>query len=239
MLGFLGALLGDDHEVTLAWIAIIRRYETVESRLHYDIESKHGVRLDTELFVFHIQLILRDWLEDQTCTGQRFTVPEPDFYHHIKSFERQKNMHWLPSVNNVPALIALSSSPHLPAATPILADVTPMERRAQVVAAAAATPRVQTDVGTRMRDLIRHARFTGNSAFANTVCAHHVDEAMALSGGDASLSHITRGGARVAVCISWHAKGSCFQHCTRCATHAPLSYAELVTFNTWCEIAFA
>jgi hypothetical protein len=66
MLGLLGALLGDDPEVTLAWIPMLRGYEKVESRLHHEIESEHGVRLGPALFVFHIQLILRDWLEDQT-----------------------------------------------------------------------------------------------------------------------------------------------------------------------------
>jgi hypothetical protein len=104
---FLGALLEDDHLVTVAWNKILCRYERVDARLHKEIDSEYGSHLGTAIFVFHLQLILHNWFDFQMQTEQRFKVPAPDFAQRIKVFERQNNLHWLPSINNVPALLAL------------------------------------------------------------------------------------------------------------------------------------
>jgi hypothetical protein len=44
---------------------------------------------------------------ESTITGQRTPVPAPDFGQYLCVFERQNNLHWLPSVTNVLALLAL------------------------------------------------------------------------------------------------------------------------------------
>jgi hypothetical protein len=75
----------------------------MESHIQNEIDLEHGVRLTPGLFVFHLQLLLCDWLEEQTRTGQRFSVDAPDFAQHLRMFERQNNLNWLPLVNNVPA----------------------------------------------------------------------------------------------------------------------------------------
>jgi hypothetical protein len=109
MLGLLGALCGDEHYVTHAWGTILRRYERVEERLQHSMDLKHGPRLSPGLFVFHLQLILCDWFENQTGTGQRFNVPAPDFTEHIRTFERQNYLNWLRQ--NTTTLVAKSVPP--------------------------------------------------------------------------------------------------------------------------------
>jgi hypothetical protein len=104
-LALLGALCGDEHDVTLSWATMLRHFERVESRLPHAMDLEFGPRLAPALFVFHLQLIERDWFEEQMCTGQRFVVPAPEFAE--RTFERQNNLSWLPSVSNVPALFAL------------------------------------------------------------------------------------------------------------------------------------
>jgi hypothetical protein len=135
MLGLLGALCGNEHSVTVAWGTMLRRYERVERRLQHVMELEYGPRLIPGLFVFHIQLILSDWFEDHTRTGQRFTVPAPDFAKHIRTFERQNNLNWLPSV---PALFALCLVPR----TSTVTAPTRQQNNNREPAAPRAVPRV-------------------------------------------------------------------------------------------------
>jgi hypothetical protein len=182
MLGLLGALLREDHEVTSAWIEILRWYERVKYVLHHYINLEHRGHLGPALCLFHIQLILRDWLKNKTRTRQLFAVPAPDFAQHIEVFEQQNNLYWLHSVYNVPALLALrNSTPRLPTAAPRATVAAPTERRAPSNAAAPA--REHRDVGPRMRNPRQDVRFTGNPEFAKKVRECRVDDAMTAVGG--------------------------------------------------------
>jgi hypothetical protein len=117
-------------------------------------------------------------------TGQRITVPPPDFSEHLRTFERQNNLNWLPSVANVPALMALKTpsrttvaprgAPPLPRAAATGDRATPATRT---------SPREQRELGARIRNPSRHAMFTGNTAFANNVRDRSVDQAFAVAGG--------------------------------------------------------
>jgi hypothetical protein len=42
MLGFIAALPGDDHGITLTWTEMLHKYERVEFRLHHKINTEHG-----------------------------------------------------------------------------------------------------------------------------------------------------------------------------------------------------
>jgi hypothetical protein len=108
-LGILGALCGNNHGVTSSWSNMLRRYEQVETRLQHAMDLEFNPRLAPALFVFHLQLIERDWFEEQMRTGQRITVPPPDLSEHLRTFERQNNINWLPSVATIPALMALKT----------------------------------------------------------------------------------------------------------------------------------
>jgi hypothetical protein len=150
-LGLFGALCGDRHGVAVAWGAMLRRFERVESRLQHQLDLEYGVRLAPGMFVFHLQLILRDWFEEQARTGQRRSVPAPDFAEHIRTFERQNNLSWVPSVSNVPALHALRLQP-------LAANALPAPRGPGVA-----------ELGACVRNPSRDARFTGSTAFATNV----------------------------------------------------------------------
>jgi hypothetical protein len=126
-------------------------------------------------------LILLDWFEDHMQMGQRFAVSTPDFAQHIKVFERQNNLQWLPSINNVPALLAPCVT-HCPAVdTPRVAISASMERR--VPAASASNPREQRDLGHTTRNLTRASGFMGNIAFVNNIHNSWVYDVMTLAGG--------------------------------------------------------
>jgi hypothetical protein len=86
---------------------MLRQYDRVEARLVNEMETEVGPRLVPSLFVFHLQLILRDWFVEQTMTRQRVAVAAPDFGQYLKVFERQNNLHWMPSVTNTPSLLAI------------------------------------------------------------------------------------------------------------------------------------
>jgi hypothetical protein len=146
-LALLGSLCGNDHATTFNWQTMLLRFEGMEARLQHKMNTHHGPRLAPALFVFHLQLIERDWFVESTRTGQRAPVPAPDFCQYLRVFEHQNNLHWLPSVTNVPDLLALvpatmtprpGGPPRAPAvprgggATPTAAGVAPaaaVERR--------------------------------------------------------------------------------------------------------------
>jgi hypothetical protein len=241
-LALLGSLCGNDHATTLNWKTMLRRFEGMEARLQHEMNTHHGPRLAPALFVFHLQLIERDWFVESTKTGQRAPVPAPDFCQYLRVFERQNNLHWLPSVTNVPALLALipaiatprpGANPRAPA-VPRGGGATP-----PAVGGAPAAAVERRDPGPRVRNPARDARFTGNTAFARNVRSRRVDEAIALAGGDSAVPRITRGDEESMICVSFHAKGACYGHCLRFATHSPLSPGEATLFHTWCAIAFA
>jgi hypothetical protein len=186
-LGLIGALCGDGHGVTVTWGAMLRRFERVESRLQHQLDLEYRVRLNPGLFVFHLQLIFRDWFEEQTRTGQQRLVPPPDFAEHIHTFERQNNLRWVPSVSNVPALHALRLQPRTANAPPA--------PRGHGVARETGTPRpAPADLGARVRNPSRDARFTGSTAFATNVRERRVDEAIIVGGGREAMPKLTRNG---------------------------------------------
>jgi hypothetical protein len=78
--------------------------------------------------------------------------------------------------------------------------------------------------------------FTANSPFVQTVRSRRVSEAIALAGPPPMVD---RSGATVPMCVSWHSKGVCFANCNRVADHGALNAEEAVTFQAWCQVAFA
>jgi hypothetical protein len=189
---------------------MLRQYERVEARIRNEIDNEVGTRLSPALFVFHLQLILRDWFEDQTRTGQTSIIPAPDFGLHLKTFELQNNLNWLPSVSYVPALLALRPAAprhqHAPRpSVPSAALAAPPATASRGAPSAVQRP----DLGSRVRNPSRDARFTGSTAFANNVRTRRVEDAIQLAGRSA-LPELVRGGQSIGMCVSYHTKGSCF-----------------------------
>jgi hypothetical protein len=187
--------------------------------------------LGPALFVFHLQLILRDWFKDQTRTGQTSIIPPPDFGLHLKTFECHNSLSWLPSVSYVPALLALHpASPrhqHAPRPwVPSAALAAPPATASRGAPSAVHRP----DLGSRVRNPSRDARFTGSTSFANNVRTRRVEDTIQLAGRSA-LPELVRGGQSIGMCVSYHAKGSCFEGCQRTASHGPLTAAEKAPFH--------
>jgi hypothetical protein len=238
-LALLGALCGNEHPVPAAWRGMLQQYEHAEARIRNEIDTEVGTRLGPALFVFHLQLILRDWFEDQTRTGQTYIIPAPDFGLHLKTFERQNNLNWLPSVSYVPALLALRPAAPCRQHAP-RPSVTSAALAAPPATASRGAPSAvqRPDLGSLVRSPSRDARFTGSTAFANNVRTRRVQDAIQLAGRSA-LPELVRGGASVGMCVSYHAKYSCFEGCQRAASHSPLTAAEKAPFHEWCVLAYA
>jgi hypothetical protein len=60
-LALLGTLCGTEHPIPTRWCSMLRQYERIEARLKHEIDTEVGAHLGPFLFVFHLQLILRDW----------------------------------------------------------------------------------------------------------------------------------------------------------------------------------
>jgi hypothetical protein len=185
-LALLGALCGNEHPIPTVWRGILRQYERVKARIRNEIDTEVGTHLGPAMFVFHLQLILRDWFEDHTRTGQTAIIPVPDFGLHLKTFERHNNLNWLPSVSYVPSLLALRPAAplnqHAPRpSAPAAALVSPIAPTSHGAPSAVQRP----DLGSRVRNPGRDACFTGSTAFANTVRSRRVEEAILLAGRSA------------------------------------------------------
>jgi hypothetical protein len=94
------------------------------------------------------------------------------------------------------------------------------------------------DLGSRVRNPSRDARFTGITAFANNVRTRRVEGAIQLAGRSA-LPELVRGRQSIGMCVSYHTKGSCFEGCQRAASDGPLTAAENAPFHEWCALAYA
>jgi hypothetical protein len=186
--------------------------------------------------VFHLQLILRDWFVDQTHIGQGTVVPAPNFSYYLKAFERQNNIHWLPSVSNVPALLALRVAPDRVPTVPLPAAVPATAQASTVVRAALAAER--QNMGPCVHNPGCDAHFTGNTAFDNNVRTRHVKDTISLAGGRETLLEIILNGESVGVCVSYHGKISCFKGCIGAAYHTPLTTMETPPFHERCIIAY-
>jgi hypothetical protein len=89
-IALMGGLCGNDHTTTLNWQTMLRCFEGTEARLQHEMNTHHGPRLAPALFVFHLQLIERDWFVESTRTGQRTPVPAPDFCQYLHVFKRTR-----------------------------------------------------------------------------------------------------------------------------------------------------
>jgi hypothetical protein len=223
-LDLLGSLCGDNNAVPAASCGIMRQYARVEARLQHEIDTEVGAHLGYALFLFNLQLILRECFVDQTRTDQSAIIPAPDFGLYLKAFKLQNNLNWPPSVYNVPALFVLRAAPVRAPNVPCQAAAPVSEPSALVARITLVTERC--DLGVCVRSPGRDACFTGNTAFAKNVRARRVEEATSLASVRNTLPEIVREGVSIGVCVSYHGKGSCFEGCIRARSHRLLSGAE-------------
>jgi hypothetical protein len=78
--------------------------------------------------------------------------------------------------------------------------------------------------------------FTANTPFSRNVRARRVSEAILLAD---TPPRVSRSGAAGSVCVSWHAKGLCYDDCARSSDHGVLKAEETMELQVWCQIAYA
>jgi hypothetical protein len=126
--------------------------------------------------------------------------------------EVQNNLMWLPTINNVTALSALRTNVRSPAATNLPRLPAPTQdaggRPPSSVEPAGAARR---DPGRKLRNPSRESCFVGNTPLARNVRSKAVAAGIADAGSQPP--EVTRAGVAGPMCISWHAKGKCFENC--------------------------
>jgi hypothetical protein len=86
----------------------------------------------------------------------------------------------------------------------------------------------------RVRNPAQHRAFTGSSPLAVNIRNRRIFEVTALAGDPPTLN---QNGSAKLTCVSWHAKGMCFEDCDR--DHEVQLAAEATEFMGWCQLAFA
>jgi hypothetical protein len=78
--------------------------------------------------------------------------------------------------------------------------------------------------------------FTANTPFSRNVQARRVSEDIILVGTPPGVVRI---GATGPVCVSWHAKGLCYDDCAQSIDHGLLIAEEAMEFHACCQVAYA
>jgi hypothetical protein len=209
------------------------------TRLEFEIDHFHGRRLGPSIMTFHVQLAWRNWLVLQLDSGETESISPPDFGAGLSMLETQNNLMWLPSVTNVPLLLSLSlGGGRTPAPAPVVAIAPAVARSPAAARAPASTPPGGLPgapaAHRSVRNTGRHAMFTVNTPFSRNVRARRVSKPILLAGTPPGVS---RSGATGPVCVSWHAKGLCYDDCARASDHGVLNAEERLEFHAWCQIA--
>jgi hypothetical protein len=237
----MGAIPGVGHPAITAYRRFLRKYTRMINRLKIDIDQVHGRRLRPTLVTLHVQLAWRNWLATQLETGDTGWVDVPAFSQGLDMLEVQNNLMWLPTVINVPILLALRTPARTPAPAPAARNP---GRTAQPASggganagradAAAAAPR--RDPGPQVRNTNRAARFLANTHFSRNVRSRSVTAAIAVA---RPPPNVTRGCVSMCMCVLWHGKGMCVEPCERAADHGNLMVEEAAAFHAWCDAAYA
>jgi hypothetical protein len=202
----------------------------------------HDRRLGPSLVTFHIQLMWRNWLAAQLDAAETMWVEPPAFGVGISMMEAQNNLMWLPMVTNVPLILYLCNTPRAavavaPAARAPVARAAAARTAAPTGEVAPAAEAAFCDAGRQVRNPNRAPRLVGNNPFAQNVRSRALSDAIATAGSPPPMA--TRNGSSGPLCIYWHARGQCFENCTRSADHGSLAKADATELHTWCELAYA
>lgn len=244
----LGTLLGTKHAVTRLHILAYRTYLRCRTRLQASMNRKYGVALAPPLLVFHFQLNYRSWF-DERFTAKIVDSPEPDVAGGFQLFNRSNRLDWLPGYEDIPCLASLApthAAVGMPPAAPRgsgggrggggVGPRPPTPVASETPAPVANAWGNNPDAGPRVQNTKRDARFMGNSPLALNVKGRLITAAMEVAGTPPPT--VTRGGATMRTCLSWHVKGTCYAECHRCADHVVNTEEEREALWQWVKTAF-
>jgi hypothetical protein len=169
--GLLGTLVGNNHPVILSYGRFLCVYERMQTRLERELDYVHGRRLGPAMMNFHAQLAWRNWLVTQFDIRERSHVSPPDFCQGLNMLESQNNLMWLPTVTNVPDLLALCTSSRGGTPIPVsnLATLSAPPPRATPSPAVVGAAPARGDAPPPVRNLSPDPRSVGNTPLAHNV----------------------------------------------------------------------
>jgi hypothetical protein len=188
--------------------------------------------------VFHVQLLWRSWLQEQKASHTFVTLSYVCVG--IWFLEQQNNLSWVPWVSHVQALQSLMHVAHPSPSTSgnagTRSPVAPSMAAATVTGSAATTyAPARCEPRSQARNPAWQREFTGAGPLATMVRTRHVSEAIDLAGSDPP--RVMQNGTAKKVCISWYARGTCFDNCDR--DHTIMSADEGRGFIEWCQVGYA
>jgi hypothetical protein len=244
-LPILASVLGIEHVVVVAYRRMLTKFDRMETRLQVAFERSPNEKAGPPLFVFHIQLMLFHWFRDQKDVEMTTSLEAPDFCAGLRTLETTNSLNWIPAVDDVEHLAHLTKAP-TPVDTRNRTTNPPAGGRGTgggrtegggTTAAAGSGGTPSREAGRRVQNPTRDSRLVGNTPLATNVRTRRVAAAIELAGGTPVA--VMRNGVECERCISYHAKGTCYDNCDRKADHAVMPADETESFYGWCQRAFA
>jgi hypothetical protein len=233
VVGLMGALTGTTLPAIAGYLRFLRQYNRLFTRLENEIDQVYGRILGPSLVTFHVQLAWRNWLVVQLDANETGRLDPPGFTQGLNMLEVQNNLMWLPTVTNIPALSVLRDNARPRPAAPLPRVLALAPAHGSLDAPAGPDRR---DPGRQVRNPSHEAYFIDNTPLARNVRTPLIAAAIATAG--TPPPEVTREGVTGPICVSWHAKGQCLEHCLRVADHEVLSVADTVQFQAWCAAAY-
>eukprot|EP00536_Pseudo-nitzschia_multiseries_P008670 jgi/Psemu1/21042/gm1.21042_g len=98
----LATIIGLNHDVVTSYQQVLSRFKIQQMPLRRAIADEVGELLTPAIVVYHFQIRVRGWLEEQWEAAS--PIPSPDFGANFHTFQMSQNLNWLPNVSNVAAL---------------------------------------------------------------------------------------------------------------------------------------
>lgn len=245
-LPLLASVLGIEHVVVKAYRQMLNKFDRMESRLQVAFERSFNEKAGPPLFVFHIQLLLFHWFRDQKAVDTTMALETPDFCAGLRMLETTNSLMWIPTVDDIEHLAHLTKV-HTETRTRTGGSTTGGSTTGSGAgrgtgSTGGGTPsggggNAGREAGRRVQNAHRDTRLVGNTPLATNVRTRRVAAAIELAGGTPAA--VQRDGAECERCISYHAKGICYDNCDRKADHVAMPAEEADVFYAWCQRAFA
>ena len=204
------AILGETHALVMAYTRFLNGYTNRENFYMGRLQRIDPFQGAARLLRY-VQLVMRAWFEEKwnaTAAGAA-AVALPDFQLPLHKMALG-DMYWLPAL---PAKYVRTGPAPSPAPGP--APVTPDKKKSEQVRNPAVNSRFED-----FKTMISKSKF--NDVIKKV--------------GDPPT--VVRDGKAVAMCASYHLRGSCFSNCSRRNDHGPHSQAEDDDLYNWCKKAF-
>jgi hypothetical protein len=84
--------MGNTHLVVLAYGQFLRVYERLETFLESELDHAYGRRLGPALMVFHVQLVIHNWMVCRLDVAEMECLSPPNFCQGLYILQVQRNL---------------------------------------------------------------------------------------------------------------------------------------------------